>query len=124
MPATSIAARLVPLSTIPSLAIGTKVRFLGCIKTFEPHHHNTAILQLSHDFPKGNKRVVDVDVGLVLNQAESGWSPGEWVNIIGYIEKRDDGMVVKALMVWSAGGVRLDQYEEGLVGLRTTRLVN
>lgn len=46
---------------------------------------------------------------------------GAWVNVVGYIqpdrkekEKRKGGMRVQALMVWSAEGVRVGEYERAV----------
>jgi hypothetical protein len=41
---------------------------------------------------------------------------GAWINVIGYVERRKEkGIFVQAIVVWSAGNVDLDAYEKAAV---------
>jgi len=38
---------------------------------------------------------------------------GSWINVIGYVERRKDkGIFVQAITIWSAGNVDLSAYEK------------
>lgn len=63
-----------------------------------------------------------VDIKLVRGSMKARETmKGEWLNVLGYIqleqkekEKRKGGVRVQALMVWSAEGVRLREYESAV----------
>lgn len=63
-----------------------------------------------------------VDIKLVReNMKATDTMRGAWVNVVGYVqreqkekEKRKGGVRVQALMVWSAEGVRLREYERAV----------
>lgn len=73
-----------------------------------------------------------VDVNLLLSTLKpTDIQIGEWVNVIGYVEarstemkegkgcrkaKQDDkvGIRVQAILLWSAGGVKLAEYEKAV----------
>lgn len=76
---------------------------------------------LEHNYPPGNSLAADVDIRLLLNTIKSGETQiGEWVNVIGYIEKDQPGkhtkteplrVLVQALVLWSTGPLKLQVYE-------------
>jgi hypothetical protein len=91
-----------------------------------------ATLTLEHDFPSGSIHKALVDVNLLLSNLQSTDTRiGEWVNVMGYItappsnqhrnpEDRKTNIFVQAIVLWSAGGVKLDEYENVLADqLRT-----
>ena len=63
-----------------------------------------------------------VDIKLVRgNMKARDTMKGEWVNVVGYIqreqnekEKEKGGVRVQALMIWSAAGVRVREYESAV----------
>jgi hypothetical protein len=83
-----------------------------------------ARLLLQHDHPQGNSVTASVDVTLVLRTIGANETRiGEWLNIIGYVQKQlderkinDEGkfVAVQALLVWSAGSLNVKAYEESL----------
>jgi hypothetical protein len=68
-----------------------------------------------------------VDVNLLLGTLHStDTRVGEWVNVMGYIrvpsskqdprsEDKQANISVQAIVLWSAGSVKLDEYEKFLV---------
>lgn len=135
---------LVFLSDLPSQARGDKVRFLGCVMRYsistgvlELQH----VYQLSPARP--TVALVDINVILESLKRED-MQVGAWVNVVGYVEdilkdgKREQGqeqgkailvkqngncareapraMMVRvhAVMLWSAGAVKIGEYEKVL----------
>ena len=136
--------RLVFLSDLPTQARGTKIRFLGCVTRYmvstgimelqhaypPPPHTPTVAL-------------VDVNVVLESLKRED-MQLGAWVNVMGYVgevlregkrgqengqrktvlaKKKEDGVPggpravrvrVQAIMLWSAGAVKIGEYEGSL----------
>ena len=84
----------------------------------------SALLTLEHNHPPGNILKVHVDVKLLLNSLKSHQTQiGEWLNVMGYIERRkkqstpktDEGDIhVQALVLWSSGPFNLEGYEKSL----------
>ena len=89
----------------------------------------TGVLSLVHT-ARGqaiNDIVAEVDLDLLLSTVKSTDTQiGEWINVIGYVEDAD-GILgisragrkttivkVRAIMLWSAGAIRLRQYELAL----------
>ncbi|KAL8673613.1 MAG: hypothetical protein Q9168_001968 [Polycauliona sp. 1 TL-2023] len=128
--------RLLLLSDLPSCSDGGKVRFLGCVSRYEI---TTGTLCLEHAYPNssaGKHVTAAVDVNLLLGTLKyTDTQIGEWVNVMGYVqrseERRDakkkslkcedakggsERRVVKlqAVMLWSAGGIKVWQYEKAL----------
>ena len=126
------------LSSLPSHAPGSKVRFLGCVTAY---HIPTKTLTLEHTYYPASlsskqDAVALVDVGLLLEGLKrEDTVVGAWVNIIGYVEnvkspkqqksvdiRGHDGrkdiveVNVQAIMLWSAGGVKLGEYEKAMEG--------
>ena len=86
----------------------------------------TAILTLEHGHPPGNKLKALVDIQLLVNSLKSYETRfGEWINVIGYIQapqqnpgthsdSLDSNVYVQALVLWSAGPMKIDGYENSL----------
>ena len=129
--------RLIFLSDLAATAPGTKVRLLGCI---ENYNAKTGHLIVQHAYPpppsQCSRAVVDVNL-LLDNMKSNDTAMGEWVNVIGYVDaqpakieekgkvglkgahgqagKESGGAMadtrVQAVMLWSAGAIKLDEYE-------------
>ncbi len=131
-----IASTLVFLSSLPSLPAGSKVRFLGCV-THYALASGTLTLQHAHSLSTAINAIALVDVTLLLEGLKrEDMEVGAWVNVIGYVEDmvREGGrrmhripkekggvevggpvlVKVKAIMLWSAGGVKVGEYERVL----------
>lgn len=90
------------------------------------------MLTLEHKYPPGSDRQALVDVRLLLETLDSTDTRiGEWVNIIGYVATASPtanrGIVslknatsVQAIVFWSAGSIKLEEYEKGLNNLLLT----
>ncbi|KAL4761641.1 nuclear telomere cap complex subunit Ten1 [Aspergillus foveolatus] len=120
------------LADIPSLPADSKVRFLGCVKTY---NISTGRLVLEHNYPRTKKPKqpkqdppsVSVDVNAVLETVT--WEElcvGAWVNVIGYVRREpgqnlggepSDSVYVDAVVVFPAGAVDLGEYERILCDL-------
>ncbi|KAK5057716.1 hypothetical protein LTR84_011717 [Exophiala bonariae] len=117
-------SRFIHVSEIPPLPSGTKVRCLGCVVQYDI---TTGRLLLEQTFPKTfhSKHQVWVDVNLVLETIDAQvLCPGAWVNVIGYTRNhgsRSDnkntaeqgsgkGMALQAILIWSAGALRVEDY--------------
>jgi len=129
------------ISKLPILPGGRKVRFLGCVTSYEV---STGVLELQHTFlpPPNTSIIAVVDANLVLGSLRrEDTIPGAWLNVLGYAEGivkdalkvqkdiSDEGMgvaghtvcveaVVKvgvqAIMLWNAGAVKIGQYEKAV----------
>jgi hypothetical protein len=82
---------------------------------------SSATLTLEHNFHPGNEHKALVDVKLLVETLKSSdTQTGEWVNVMGYVTMRSDQKAavsstsVQAIVVWSAGPVKLDEYEKTL----------
>lgn len=76
-----------------------------------------ATLRLKHDYPTSTSHVVaNVDVEHVLERIKHHeLDVGTWLNVMGYIEQRKEkGVFVQAVTVWSAGNIDLDAYEKAV----------
>ena len=123
------------LAHLPTHSQGTKVRFLGCVTKYDV---STGVLELQHAYPSAYDITVIalVDVNLLLeNLKREDIVVGAWVNIVGYVEgminKREkakdlngstgqggitgvDLVKVQAIMLWSAGDIKIGEYERAL----------
>ncbi|KAH8821113.1 CST complex subunit Ten1 [Xylogone sp. PMI_703] len=119
-----VATKLLLLSELHKFHPGDKVRFLGCVTSYSTQ---SAVLTLEHNHPQGNNLKAFVNVEHVLNTLKSTETQiGEWVNVMGYVtpKPRDDlpaiskksrnGIYVQAIVLWSAGPIKLDKYEQSL----------
>ncbi len=124
------------LAHLPTYPQGTKVRFLGCVTKYDL---STGVLKLQHAYPSAYDAnvIAVVDVNLLLeNLRREDIAVGAWVNIIGYVEEminqreqakdldgtmgqegisRVDMVKVQAIMLWSAGGIKIGEYERALI---------
>jgi hypothetical protein len=87
---------------------------------------------LEHKFPPGSNHEALVDVNHLLGTLHStDTRVGEWVNVMGYItvpsskqdrrsEDKQANVSVQAIVLWSAGSVKVDEYEKSLVDLLRT----
>lgn len=127
------------LSSLPTSPTGSKVRFLGCVTHYTL---SNATLSLQHSYPASQAGTVValVDASLLLEGLKrENTQVGAWVNIIGYVEgvygKREEvkkksksggeGIAtgsdmepvkvrIKAVVMWSAGSLKLGAYEAAL----------
>ncbi|PMD27346.1 hypothetical protein NA56DRAFT_553551, partial [Hyaloscypha hepaticicola] len=116
-----IPTTLTLLAELPKFRPGMKVRFLGCVTDYS---QKEALLTLEHNHPASNMYKALVDVNLLLSTLKSHETQiGEWVNVIGYIERfrREDPpsingheVRVQALVLWSSGPFNLEGYEKSL----------
>lgn len=96
------------------------------------HYDSTSgTLLLTHSYPEPPARqvVARVNVDHVLETTRSvELQTGAWINVIGYVSERDEGagksredglraaqVGVQALLLWSAGTLKLDDYEKALL---------
>lgn len=111
------------------------VRFAGIVLAFSlisldsvvQYDSTTGRLLLEHAIPKAvhSKQQVWVDVNLVLETIDvQALCQGAWLNVIGYtrntgrqIESKTSleqgsrqGMALQAILVWSAGALRVNEY--------------
>ncbi|CAF9906904.1 hypothetical protein IMSHALPRED_005388 [Imshaugia aleurites] len=136
--------RLVFLSDLPAQAHGNKVRFLGCVTRYTLSTGVLQLQHAYHHPPNNpTVAFVDVNVILESLKREDT-QVGAWVNVMGYVEEvlkerkregaqeqgkteqmkrkersvregpRAVGVRVKAIMLWSAGGVKIEEYERTL----------
>ena len=143
----SLPIRLVFLSDLPTQALGSKVRFLGCVSRYTLA---TGVLEVQHAYhpPPKAPTIALVDVNVILeNLKREDTEVGAWINIVGYVKevlrdgrirqaqaqeqmgvvKREGDRVregtravrvkVQAILLWSAGGVKIGEYE-GILGER------
>lgn len=94
---------------------------------------STASLMLQHNYPvvsAHSTTIASVDVNLLLSTLKpTDTEVGEWVNVIGYVtsepvfttraERRSEASKratasVQAVMLWSAGSIKLGDYERVL----------
>lgn len=123
------------LTYLPTHLQGTKVRFLGCVTKYDL---STGVLELQHAYPTTFDTTVTalVDLNLLLeNLKREDIVVGAWVNIIGYVEEimnkrakvrglegnmgqgvipRVNLVKVQAIMLWSAGSIKIGEYERAL----------
>ncbi|KAJ8116200.1 hypothetical protein OPT61_g2309 [Boeremia exigua] len=109
-----VASNLVLLSDLKTTEQGTKVRFLGCVDEYVVQ---AATLRLKHNYPAARfAEIANVDVVHVLERIKTHeMEVGAWINVIGYVERRKEkGVYVQAIAVWSAGNVDLSAYEKAV----------
>lgn len=120
-----VASKWVFLSQLDEQELTTKVRFLGCLLEYD---ESTGRALLEHEFPKSSRKSkasrAIVDMKLVLETTDkSCFERGNWINVIGYVQSKETVKIetphasshlsaVQAVLVWNAGAVRLDKYED------------
>lgn len=139
------ASRLVLLSQLSRIAAGTKVRFLGwcvlphcspstlglhliflTILSVEAYNGETGNLKIRERFSaaSSNIKAANVNVDNILDSLNLELTQvGAWVNIIGYCRQSEEPSmeadpVVDAVIVWSAGAIKLDEYEAAVRALQ------
>lgn len=109
-----------------------KVRFLGCVIDYDS---NTGQLTVEHNYPRSADvelpKSAGVNINLILNTIKIDvLQAGSWINVIGYVRHaplpktqhtRSARMLsaqrqptVQAVLVWSAGALRVEEYEKTL----------
>ncbi|PON22497.1 hypothetical protein TGAM01_v208581 [Trichoderma gamsii] len=118
-----VASQLCLLSQLKERSVGDKVRFLGCVISYDT---STACLALGHMYPPGTNETVLVDIELVLETIQPGLTQvGHWVNVVGYIVEEKSGTQklsgtkasprhVQALLIWPTGPLDIGRYEKSL----------
>ncbi|KAM0256291.1 hypothetical protein ACHAQJ_005056 [Trichoderma viride] len=119
-----VPSQLCLLSQLKDGSVGDKVRFLGCVISYDI---STACLNLGHMHPPGTGETVLVNIELVLETIQPGLTQvGQWVNVVGYIiegqksgvqnppEKNESPIYVQALLVWPTGPLDIGRYEKSL----------
>ena len=136
MSSAPLPSTLTLLSQLPQHAPGSKLRFLGCVTSY---NSRAGILELQHSYPPLLSTVVNAMVYLNLlleNIKREDMEIGAWVNVVGYLgdvamdaeennrrrkRARDEEfskgrrtlrVEVQAVLLWNAGGVKLTDYEK------------
>ncbi len=76
-----------------------------------------ATLRLKHNYPAASSsEIANVDIVHVLERIQANATEvGTWINVIGYVERRKEkGIYVQAIAVWSAGNIDLSTYEKAV----------
>jgi hypothetical protein len=102
------------------------------INSVDRYDTSRGCLTLQHDFPHGSRAKVTVDIKLLLSTLKStDTDVGEWVNVIGYIttptpirhpviQGPKAITDIQAIVLWSAGPLKIDQYENMLSQITVT----
>ena len=84
----------------------------------------TGEITLQNKSPSSLDKLTNVDVNLLLETLKtSDTRIGEWVNVIGYVTKQEskksnhgtrtvEFTSIQAIVYWSAGSLKVDEYEE------------
>jgi hypothetical protein len=147
MDSTPEASRLVLLSQLPDAPAGVKVRFLGWFVgshlsnrrllnadyglSVDSYHSELAILRLRDRFPatSATSGAANVNVNNLLDVLNVETTQvGAWVNIIGYIRQdielqstsKPRASTVDAVLIWSAGAIKLEDYEAAVRAIQVT----
>jgi hypothetical protein len=92
-------------------------------KSVNQYNHSSALLHLFHNFPSKSPRYVQVDITQLLDTVDhQHLQAGAWLNIIGYVTTASltTKSKVQAIMLWSAGPIHLQQYEDALLARQMT----
>ncbi|KAL8800216.1 MAG: hypothetical protein Q9182_005338 [Xanthomendoza sp. 2 TL-2023] len=107
------------------------------VKSVSQYNTLTGTLTLQHPYPVGARVTAAVDVDLLSGTLErTDTQVGEWVNVIGYVQETEEEkeraghraqkrrveksaserkvVNVQAVMLWSAGAVKLGEYEKAV----------
>lgn len=127
-----VASSLVFIHQLSKQPLLSKVRFLGCIVEYDETEgvalieHKPATIAISSDTK------VQLDVRLILEATKpSCLNKGAWVNVIGYVQELPkvarssrttsrkittiEPPRVQAILMWDAGAIRVDKYEQTLI---------
>ncbi|KAF2774051.1 hypothetical protein EJ03DRAFT_74896 [Teratosphaeria nubilosa] len=131
-------SRLVALDQLSTLSAGSKVRFLGCVHSYDD---KTAVLVLRTHYPAASSDAPTALVHLenVLGSMKHDLlEVGSWLNVVGSIVPQSTSGVVQghrsrkherqatfveATLVWSAGAIKLEKYEEAVKNVQSTATV-
>ncbi|KAF2420325.1 hypothetical protein EJ08DRAFT_598410 [Tothia fuscella] len=122
----SIPSILVFLHDIPNLKLGDKVRFLGCVESYDSRSASLFLKHPTTISPVSANLIAKVNLDIVLNDIKgSAIQDGNWVNIVGYVMdcKVSKCVHVQAIMLWEAKGLNLEEYEKIVterISLKTT----
>ena len=86
MSSAPLPTQLTLLSKLPDNDMGSKVRFLGCVTSYQSAK---GLLEIVHESRSQSLVVVraKVDVNLILeNVTRETLEVGAWVNVVGYIQ--------------------------------------
>ncbi|RMY93616.1 hypothetical protein D0862_09159 [Hortaea werneckii] len=131
-------SRLVKLNQLQDLDLGAKIRFLGCVHSYDGQ---SACLTLHDRYPAtaNNTPTAVVSVGNLLESLNHELiAVGSWINVIGYLRSLPESDVlsadgkcsrcakhysqpvvfVESSMIWSAGSVRTEKYDAALTELQ------
>ncbi|GAB1737453.1 hypothetical protein NU219Hw_g1593t1 [Hortaea werneckii] len=131
-------SRLVKLNQLQDLDLGAKIRFLGCVHSYDGQ---SACLTLHDRYPAtANKTpTAVVSIGNLLESLNHELiAVGSWINVIGYLRPLPESVVfpadakrsrgakhysqpvvfVESSMIWSAGSVRTEKYDAALTELQ------
>ncbi|CAD0094138.1 unnamed protein product, partial [Aureobasidium vineae] len=117
-------SRLCAISQLSTLRPGDKVRFLGMYQSVNQYHESAALLSLFHNFSSSqNQQTTQVDISQLLDTIDhQDLQIGAWLNVIGYVTPATSKSrsKIQAIIVWSAGAINLQQYENALISRQTT----
>lgn len=129
-----VASRWIFLSQLKDQELTSKVRFLGCVLDY---NESTGRILVEHDLCTGLEKCrpsrAAVEMKLVLETANAScFQKGAWVNVIGYVQSKGalnvetssssaDIPSIQAILVWNAGAVQLDKYEDIIRGHLNSR---
>ncbi|KJX95780.1 hypothetical protein TI39_contig1051g00016 [Zymoseptoria brevis] len=105
--------RLLLLSQVHLHAPGSKIRFLGCVDSYQIST-GTLVIQAEYAAASSAVPTVLASIDNVLEDVDHEMlQTGAWVNVVGYIRAahgKEDVPRVEVLMIWSAGAVKVDDY--------------
>ncbi|KAI6791847.1 hypothetical protein KC363_g6270 [Hortaea werneckii] len=131
-------SRLAKLDQLQDMDLGTKIRFLGCVHSYDGQG---ACLTLHDRYPAtaNHTPTAVVSVGNLLESLNHELiAVGSWINVIGYLRPLPEFLVrsadgknsrgtkrishpvvfVESSMIWSAGNVRTEKYDAALTELQ------
>jgi hypothetical protein len=127
--AASVPAKVTFLSDLSAHNPGDKVRFLGWyviskhpqkdiqahVFSLDGYDTTTGVLTARHDY-RSNNHVAKVTIEHVREQLPSTTATiGSWINIVGYVQQSTvSETTVQAVMLWTAGPMKLVDYERAL----------
>lgn len=125
------ASTLIFLHQLHEQQVTAKVRFLCCVLDYDA---KTGCLLVEHKYNQdetaSHRTSAVIDINLVLESTKPiCLQKGSWINVLGYVEhiprvkshklqsntkSTDTAKLcrVQAVLVWEAGAVRVDKYEE------------
>ncbi|KAI7220061.1 hypothetical protein KC333_g2575 [Hortaea werneckii] len=131
-------SRLMKLEQLQNIELGTKIRFLGCVHSYDGQ---SAYLTLHDRYPATANdtptAIVSIE-NLLESLNHELIAVGSWINVIGYLRSLPESVVVPAdgkrsrgakhhsqpivfvesSMIWSAGSVRTEKYNAAVTELQ------